>query len=212
MFTIDLLKGENLPVRTKPQGVAIFVATFAVPALAIILMAGFYIHNEVIISVQRQNIKGFEIQTHRLDSATKLKESFEEQKAMLNSCLADVSTSIHRHTQWSPILVTVVENLPKSVVLTSIEVKKQTMKRKGLKKSGSNKKEKLFFNTLKLRVSGEPTTDCDIEVKNFRERIRASSYLGSKLEDVVIASQGHDNLDGRDVVTYDIDCIFKPGV
>ena len=60
MFTIDLLKGQGLPVRTKPQGVAIFVATFAVPVLAAILMVGYYVRNGVIISIQKQNIANFE--------------------------------------------------------------------------------------------------------------------------------------------------------
>ena len=213
MFTIDLLKGQNLPVRTKPQGVAIFVATFAVPVLVAMFMVGFYIRNEIIISVQEQNISAFEIQTQRLADATKLRESFEQQKSDLNICLADVSSSIHRHIQWSPILVTLVENLPDSVVLTNLEVKKESMKRKGITKVGSKKADaSVVVRTLKLRVSGEPTIECDLEVKNFRDRLRESSFLGPKLEDIVIASQGHDTLDGRDVVTYDIDCIFKPGV
>jgi hypothetical protein len=45
MFIIDLLKGEHLPVKTKPQGIAIFVATFAVPVLVAIFMVGYYIRN-----------------------------------------------------------------------------------------------------------------------------------------------------------------------
>jgi hypothetical protein len=62
-----------------------------------------------------------------------------------------------------------------------------------------------------MKVSGDPGYNCDLEVKAFRDRLKASKDLGSKLEDVVIASQGHDTLNGRDMVTYDIDCIFKPG-
>jgi len=213
MFTIDLLKGQNLPVRTKPQGVAIFVATFAVPALAVMLMVGFYAHNEVIISVQKQNISGFKTQTQRLADALKLRESFEKEKSSVNNCLAEVAGSIHRHIQWSPILVTLVENLPESVVLTSLEVKRQSVKQKVAAKSDSKKAEtSVVVRTLKMKVSGEPTSYCDLEVKTFRDRLRTSNFLGPKLEDIVIASQGHDTLDGRDVVTYDIDLIFKPGV
>jgi hypothetical protein len=63
-----------------------------------------------------------------------------------------------------------------------------------------------------MSVSGNPNYNCDLEVKAFRDRLRASSTLGPKLEDVVIASQGHEVLDGRDVITYDIDCVFKPGL
>ncbi len=212
MYTIDLLKGQNIPVRTKPQGVAIFVTTFAVPALAAILIIGFYISNKVIISVQKQNIAGFESKVQRLAEALKFRESYEKEKAAVNSCLVDVADSIHRHIQWTPVLVTLVENLPESVVLTNLEVKKQSVKRKVADKGGSNKKIDTYVTVmvLKMRVSGEPTYRCDIEVKAFRDRLRASAFLGPKLEDIVIASQGYDTLDGHDAITYNIDCIFKP--
>lgn len=212
MFTIDLLKGEHLPVKTKPRGIAIFVATFAVPVLAAIFMVGYYIRNEVIISVKKQTIAGFETQTQRLADFLKLKQSYEKEKSEANACLADVAGSIHQHIQWSPVLVTLVENLPDSVVLTNLEVREQSIRRKVAAKDGSNKKIDACVpvKTLKMRVSGDPAYNCDLEVKAFRDRLRASPQLGSKLEDIVIASQGHDTIDGRDVVAYDIECIFKP--
>jgi Tfp pilus assembly protein PilN len=214
MFTIDLLKGQGRPVRTKPQGVALFVTTFAVPVLVAILTVGYYVRNEVIISVQKQNITSFEAQTQRLADDWKLKESAEKEKSAVNKCLADVSTSIHRHVQWSPVLVAVVENLPDSVVLKGLEIRQQTLEREATVKSDSDKKTdtSIRVRTLKMRVSGNPNYDCDLEVRKFRDRLRTSDFLGPKLKDIVIVSQGHDVLDGRDVITYDIDCVFKPGV
>jgi Tfp pilus assembly protein PilN len=215
MFTIDLLKGQNLPVRTKPQGVAIFVATFTVPVLVAMLMAGYYVRNGVIISVQKQNITGVETQTQRLADASKLKESCEKDKSALNNCLADVAASIRKHIQWSPVLVALAENLPDSVVITGLEVKKNFVKRK-IAAQGDSADQKadtsVPVRTLKMRVSGNPSYNCDLEVRAFRDQLRASKVLGPMLEDIVIASQGHDTLDGRDVVCYDIECIFKPGL
>ena len=218
MFAIDLLKGQGRPARTKPQGVAIFVATFTVPMLVAILMAGYYYRNKVVISVHKQNIAGYVTQTERLADALKLKGALEKDKSAISGCLADVANSIGRHTQWSPVLVAIVQNLPESVVLNSLEVRQSSIKRKSVVKAGLGKDNKdkevdtsVTVRTLKLRVSGNPSYDCDSEIKAFRDRLRASNVLGSKLEDVVIASQGHDTLDGREVVAYDIDCIFKPG-
>jgi Tfp pilus assembly protein PilN len=212
MFTIDLMKGRCRPVKTEPKGVAIFVATYAVPVLIAMLMVGFYIRNEVLISVNQQNITSFDNQIKRLDDAVKLKESCEKNKASINACLGDVSTSIKKHIQWSPILVTLAENLPDSVVLTKLEVKQTSSKRKAGAKADSGKKADgpVTVRMLKMSVSGNPSYNCDLDVKTFRDRLRASSTLGPKLEDVIIASQGHEVLDGRDVITYDIDCVFKP--
>ena len=218
MFAIDLLKGQGRPARTKPQGVAIFVATFAVPILVAILMAGYYYRNKVVISVYKQDVAGYITLTDRLADALKLKESREKEKSAINGCLVDVADSIGRHTQWSPVLVAIVENLPDSVIINSLEVRQSSITRKSVVKAGLGKDNKdkqadksVMVKTLKLRVSGNPGYDCDSEIKTFRDRLRASKVLGPKLEDVVIASQGHDTMDGREVVAYDIDCIFKPG-
>jgi len=214
MFTIDLLKGQGRPVRTKPQGVAIFVATFAVPVLVAILMTGYYVRNKVTVSVLTQNLTSLDTQTQRLADALKLKGAYEKDKAAINGCLADVSSSIRRHIQWSPVLAALVENLPDSLVLTTLEVKQSSIKRKVPVKNDPTKKvdATVTVRTLKVRVSGSPSYNCDLEVRAFRDRLRASQFLGPKLEDIVIASQGHDTLDGHDVVCYDIDCIFKSGV
>ena len=216
MFAIDLLKGQGRPARTKPQGVAIFVATFAVPMLVAILIVGYYYRNKVVISIRKQNIAGYVTQTERLADALKLRGAWEKDKSAISGCLADVANSIGRHTQWSPVLVAIVQNLPDSVVMNSLEVRQSLIKQKPVVKAGMEKDNKqadasVTVRTLKLRVSGNPSYDCDREVKAFRERLRASDVLGPKLEDVVIASQGRDTLDGREVVAYDIDCIFKPG-
>jgi hypothetical protein len=214
MFAIDLLKGQGRPVRTKPQGVALFVTTFAVPVLVTILMVGYYVRNGVIISIEKQNITNYDSQIKRLADDLKFKESSEFEKSSINSCLTDVTKSIKRHIQWSPVLVTLVENLPDSVVLTGLEVKQSSIKRKTTSKSATDNKNdsSVSVRTLKMRVSGNPSYDCDLEIRKFRDRLRASDYLGPRLEDVVVASQGHDTVNGHDVVAYDIDCIFKPGL
>ncbi len=81
MFTIDLLKGQGRPVRTRPKGIAIFVATFVVPMLVAILMASYYYSNKVVISIHKQNIANYTTQIERLADALKLKESWERDKS-----------------------------------------------------------------------------------------------------------------------------------
>jgi hypothetical protein len=220
MFTIDLLKGQGRPVRTRPKGILIVVATFAVPMLVAILMAGFYYNNKVVISIHKQNIANNTAQIERLADAVKLKDSWDKDKTSLNNCLTDVASSIGRHAQWSPVLVSLVENLPESVVLSSLEVRQTTVKKKPVKGAQAADKEKkdknvdtsITVRTLRMRLCGNTNSDFDREIKAFRDRLLASNAIGTKLEDVVIASQTNETLDGRDVVAYDIDCIFKSGI
>jgi hypothetical protein len=218
MFTIDLLKGQGRPVRTRPKGVAIFVATFAVPMLVAMLMAGYYYNGKVVISINKQNIANYTSQIDRLADTLKLKKSWDKDKTNLSSCLSDVATSIGTHTQWSPILVSLVQNLPESVVLNGLEVRQTTVKKKAVAGAGATaEKDKpadtsVTVRTLRMRLCGNPNSDFDREIKSFRDRLLTSDGIGRKLEDVVIASQTNDTMEGREVVSYDIDCIFKPEI
>ncbi len=215
MFTIDLLKGQGRPVRTRPKGIAIFVATFVVPMLVAILMASYYYSNRVVISINNQNVANYTTQIERLADTLKLKESWERDKINLSNCLSDVASSIGTHTQWSPILVSLVQNLPNSAVLNSLEIKQTLINKKA--SAIADKKDKttdtsVTVRTLRMRLCGNPNSDFDREIKAFRDRLLASNVIGTKLEDVVIASQTNDTMDGRNIVSYDIDCIFKPGI
>ena len=61
MFTIDLLKGHGIPIKSKPEGIAIAVATFTVPLVIAIVMFGFCLHTRIIMSIQKQAIINYEV-------------------------------------------------------------------------------------------------------------------------------------------------------
>ena len=221
MFTIDLLKGQGRPIRTKPKGIAIVVATFVVPILGAILMASYYYNNKVVISINKQNIANYTTQIERLADTLKLKESWDRDKANLSNCLSEVASSIRTHTQWSPIIVSLVQNLPDSAVLNGLEVRQTSINKKAAAgvsaiaekdKKAKTDDTSVIVRTLRMRLCGNPHSNFDREIKAFRDRLLASNVMGTKLEDVVIAAQTNETMEGRDVISYDIDCIFKPGI
>ena len=65
--------------------------------------------------------------------------------------------------------------------------------------------------TLRMSVYGSGEGDSDKAVRDFRDRLQQSVTLGPKLENIRV-SQESDTIDGQDVVSYEIDCVFKPGV
>jgi len=211
MFTIDLLKGQCIPIKSRPESVAVAAATFAVPVIIAMVMFGFYLSNGVIISVQKQRIVNYEANIDKLSDATELQKSFEQEKEAIGSCLSEVSSAIGRHTQWSPILVTMVKNMPDSMVLTRLEVKEHSIRKKVPKRNDPGKMVDISVpvRTLQMSISGSSQYDCDRAVRDFRNSLRSSSSLGPKLEDIRV-SQKSDTLEGQIVVSYEIDCIFKP--
>ena len=211
MFTIDLLKGEGIPAKSRPEGIAIAAATLAVPVIIAIVMFGLYLRNRIIISIQKQAIVNYETKIVELSDAVELQKSFEKEKAVIGSALSEVKSSIGRHTQWTPVLATLVENMPDLLVLTELRVKQNSVKIKVPKKDDPQKMVDISVpvRTLQMSVSGRPGDNCDEAVRDFKDRLRSSALLGPKLEDIRV-SQEFDTLEGRDVISYEIDCIFKP--
>jgi hypothetical protein len=211
MFTIDLLKGKGIPIKSGPEGIAIAAGTLAVPIIIATVMFGYYLHTKVDISINKQRIASYETKIEGLSEGVELQRAFEREKGMIGNCLTEVSSSIDGHIQWSPILATVVKNMPDSVVLTGLEVKERSVKRKIPKADDP----KIMIDVtvpariLQMNVSARPESDSDKEVKDFRERLLVSALLGPKLEDIRV-SQEFDMLEGKDVVSYEIDCLFKP--
>jgi len=211
MFKIDLLKGQSIPIKSRPWGVAIVTMTFAVPIFVAMVMLGFYLGDRIVISTKKQAIVNYEGYINKLSDAVKLQESFEKEKNNINNCLSEALSSAGKHTQWSPILATVVENMPDSMVLTRLEVKQRSANKKVPRKDDPTKMMDVSVpaNTLQMSVSGRSQANNDKAVKDFKDRLRLSALLAPKIEDIIV-SQKSDTFEGQDVVSYEIDCIFKP--
>jgi len=213
MFTIDLLKGQGVPIKSRPRGVAIGVAAIAVPLIIAIIMLSVYLRNKIIISIENRGIASYKTKTDKLSDAIKLHKSLQKEKNLYSNCLFELESSVRKPIQWSPVLATVVKNMPDQVVLTGLEVKRRFIKRK-IPKKGEPKKQvdiSVPVSTLTMSVAVVPQPDCDQAVRDFRHRLLHSDFLRGKLENINV-SQDSGTLDGQEVVSYQIDCLFKPAL
>ncbi len=211
MFTIDLLKGKGIPVRSGPEGTVITVASLAISVILAMVMFGYYLSNRIVISVQKQEIANYEANIDKLSAAVKLQESFEKEKSLISNCLLEISSSINKHTQWSPILVMLAQTMPDSLVLTKLEVKQGSVRKKIPQKDDPKKMLDISVpvRTLKMSVSGNPRFNCDKAIRDFKDSLCFSDFLGPKLDNVEV-SQKAETLENQDVISYEIDCTFKP--
>jgi len=211
VFTIDLLKGQGVPIKSRPEGIAIAAVAFVVPVIIAIVMFGYYVHTRIVISVQKEGIANYEDKISELSDAIKQQKSFEQEKDVIKSSLSEVLSSVDRYVQWSPILETLVRSLPDSVILTKLEAKERSIRMKVPQKDNPDTMEEktIPVRTLQMSVCGYQNSDCDKAVREFQDSIRSSTLLGPKIEDIKVA-QGFDKLEGKDVISYEIDCTFKP--
>ena len=211
MFKIDLLKGQGLPLKSSPGGIAIVAVTIAVPLWILIMMFGFHVNDKTYMSIREQEIGRYQSGIDKLSDAVKLHESFEKDKVLYSACLAEVKSSIGKYVQWSPVLVTLVENMPNSVMLTELDVRQDSVRRKVPKPDNPQEmiERSVPVNILHMSLSGGPQYDCNKEVRDFQDRLQSSAFLGPKLENIVVSRES-ETLKGQDVASYEIDCVFKP--
>jgi len=122
VFTIDLLNGQGVPFRNGPVDIALAVISAAVPIVIAIVIVGLYTHNKITVSQKQKEITTLAEKIDGFSDAVEQQKKLEMEKIHYGVCLSEVKSSIEKFSQWSPVLTTLVENMPNSVVLTKLEV------------------------------------------------------------------------------------------
>jgi len=211
IFTIDLLKGQGIPPKSGPAGITIAVITAVVPVIFAIVIFGLHSHKKVIMSIQQQEVVKLEAEIAELSAAVENQKALEREKIHYGVCISEVNSSIEKCTQWSPVLTTLIDNMPGSVVLTNLKVEQDSVEKEVSKPDDPKKKIKINVpvNRLWLSVSDNGQGNCDEAVRKFRDRLRSSPLLGPMLASINV-SHRTDKLEGKEIVFYEISCLFNP--
>lgn len=210
-FNIDLLKGHGIPPKSGPTRIIITIITVMVPSLIAMLLFILYQNNEVITKITQQDMIKLQDKTAELSDDVKMQKKLEREAVFYKACLSEVKTNIGKYYQWSPVLVTLVNEMPASVVLTELEVDKEKIKKQIPKtdQSGSMNTIDMDVTKMVVNVSNKGQGDYVEEIKDFRDRLYSSSVIGSKLENISFSRRTEDE-GGRENVSYQIKCLFKP--
>jgi hypothetical protein len=176
-------------------------------------MFSYYMHSRVVISIQKQGMLNYETKINELFEAAALQETFEKEKKIVNGCLLEVATNINNHIQWTPVLIEIVKSMPDSILLTGIDLKQDTVKKKVLsKKCGVEKVDVVVpVRTLQIGARENSGFGHGQSIRDFQNNLRSSVVFSPRLDNINI-SQGIDTFKGQDVVSYQINCAFKPGL
>lgn len=212
MYTIDLLKGQGIAAKSKIEHIVVASLTISVPVIVMIVMLSFYLSNGIAMAMDKKQAANYEEKIAKFSEAIQMQKSFESEKEAIRFSLSEVSSSIDRFTQWSPVIMTIVENMPDSMILTKFELKQRQVKRLMPQKNNPEKMVNVgvLINILNVSVCGIPLTNYDEEVRAFSDRLSSSKLLKeSRLEEIRV-SQKVDKEHGQDVVIYEMECIFGP--
>jgi len=213
MFTIDLLKGQGIPAKSRPESIAVTALTAVIPLVIAIVMISLYLTNSVVIDVKKQELAAIEKKIADLAEDLDTYTKSQRQKSAVEKRIMETAQAIGSYQQWSDILVTIVENMPDPLVLEQMSVSTRTEKIKvpDEKNPGKQVEKVVPVRTMHLTLGGEAKDVSDHLVTQFRELLQRSHTLGPKLQDIPV-SQHVETRDEQEVVTYEMKCIFKPQI
>ena len=123
MYKVDLLKGEGIPIRSRPGGIAFACLVIVVPMIVGSAIASIYLEHRVAASVQLQQLNRLRTAVTCLSEAMETTQALHERQALGVQLLGDVKTALIGRTQWSPVLATVIDCMPDSLILSRLEAR-----------------------------------------------------------------------------------------
>ena len=213
MYTIDLLKGTGTPIRSSGDTMVTAAVGFSVPFVIAMVLVCIYLTNQVNIAVAKSELKSKELEYKKVSSSLSEKENFEKRNSQIKLNIQEVTSVLGRYTQWTPILVDVVKNIPANMILDRMEVKQHLIRKKVPKKNNPEKTEEISVPVRRLLVTvkGVSNQNCDADVRDYRERLWSSDRTKKLLEDIRVSHQS-DSGDEQGNSLYILECIFKAGL
>jgi len=213
VYRIDLLKGEGIPIRSRPGGTVLACLIVVVPLLLGLAMTNLYMDGQVVLSIQRQELGRLKVGIETLSQALRRKELLDQEKTRATAQLSDIKTALDAYTQWSQTLAAVVESLSDTLVLTRLEARRDIVRRKVPAKEDPAKKVEVSVpaRTLKLCVCGPQAATASQAVRSLQEDLRSSPVIAPLL-DTITVSQNTALLDSQEAVLYELECVLKTPV
>lgn len=206
MFTVDLLKGQGVPLKTQPAGIAIVAAGIVVPFITVLIFIGIYLNNRVVIPIVERELAVCEQKMQTLSEGVKAQQTFYKERDSINASMPEAAAAVRKFTAWSPIIQTVAENMPGAMVLSRLDGK-QNVAQSGQGGAGGA----FVTREVSMGISGKSLVNWGEEVKGFRNRLLESGTLKSRLQDVPVGQQSSKGSE-KDSISYDLRMIFKAGM
>ena len=207
MFTINLLKEKTVSTNYLNKAVGYLIAAI-LPAMAIVVMALLFLGNTAVLASQKRQVVKYDASLAELSEAVKMQRKFDAEKTSINKNLSELSGSLKKYTQWSPILIEVIDTMPDKMIITNLQVNKGSANREIKAGDGTTKTVKVSKNTLSLSLRGKPQNNYDNDVREYGDKMRSSQVLKDFGLEQISVSQKEEAVDGRDVISYGIRCVF----
>ena len=208
MHKIDLLKGQGIPAKTTTGGIIVMTIMVIVPILVAAGMLDWYLQTRIDIGMMQQKIVTARETITTYEPDVKLKRSLEQKINLMNNKLSEVSRALDTFNQWSPILVTLAENMPDPMIMRNLIAQSQNIRRTTRKKNDPKKPVNIPIpeRSLVMNISGTKSGSYDKTVQQYQERLNTSPVLKPKLKDIIPSKEAGMGTDQTE--SYVMNIIF----
>lgn len=212
MFTIDLLKGTGVPIKNNPGTVALKVLPFVLPLLVAVYLFGSFEYNRTVVAMEITGSDKMRDKLAEYSADIQQARQWTSAAEQTQKNLAEVTRGLGRHLQWSPILQTLVEQLPDSIALKELKLSRSTTRKKVTEGKDSNKQvnKTIIHRILSVQVFGESSWETDEAVQQYLDRLGKAPAIRQRMKDIRIVSQQTDEASGKPITIHTIECEFQP--
>ncbi len=209
MLAIDLLKGRGIPIKTRPVGASILAIIVAVPIVITIVTFGNYLRSGIDLRNQRRLLATLQTDIFKLTGSVRFKQNAELQIDDMNLCFVEVDDALSEQIQWSPILQALAENIPPSLILSSLSIKSELKTKTVPDRRNPTKKVPVPTHKRILYISlyGKQMGGSDEAVLELLSDLNTSDTLGYRADNIRLVTQASDSR--RNVMNYVIECVFE---
>ena len=209
MLTVDLLKGQGVPIKSRPGGAALLALVIAIPLIASMVLGTEYYNDRIEHKMLKSQWNDLEMKILGLRAGVKFQESDRGKISNLNACLAEVHDTLLQHIQWTPVFRALVENLPDDLYFEDMNVKTITEKRVVPKRNEPDVSITIEVprNILFLGTYSKVGEQQREEVLEYIQKLNSLENLKDVVETIRLLAEANDSQEG--IVRYSMECIFK---
>ena len=121
MFTIDLMKGQGLPVKTDIKTMTATGIAFSIPFILLLLMAGSFFYSRIVIKTQTYSLREHQTRFDRLKPELEQGKTQKAEQEKITLCLTETDEVLSKYVQWTQLMMLLSEHLPPEIFIKSSE-------------------------------------------------------------------------------------------
>lgn len=209
MLNIDMLKGQGIPIKSSPGGAFLLALIIAIPLLTTMAITTEYLNGRIELRTLKNEWSEIEDKISQLSAGVKFQESDRGKINNINACFVEVHEVLQYHIQWTPVFVTLIENLPDKLFLEKLTVDTFPQRTEVPKRSDPMEfisvdvPKSIVFIDLYSHLADHDNKN----VLNYIQQLNNIEQFMLKIESIRPLSQITDKQEG--IVRYSIKCVFK---